>query len=126
MASRQWVRVDVAYFRNPKILRVGTEGALLHLAAILYLGEHRRDTGLLPSEAVALIIRDVGVRRADVVVASLVRHGLWHEEPVGGGYVVHDYGETNGAESEAALDRERKRRERYRSRRRRDEDDDEA
>jgi hypothetical protein len=122
MASRQWVRVDVAYFRNPKVLRVGTDGALLHLAAILYLGEHRLDTGLLPAEAVALLIRDVGVRKADLVVRDLVRHGLWHELG-GGGYIVHDYGETNGEASEAAQDRERKRRERDRSRRRREDDE---
>ena len=123
MASRQWVRIDTAYFRNPKVLRVGTDGALLHLAAILYLGEHRLDTGFLPPEAVALIIRDVGVRRADVVVASLVRHGLWHDVPVGGGYVVHDYDETNGGASEAAADRDRKRRERDRGRRRREDEE---
>lgn len=123
MASRQWVRIDTAYLRNPKVLRSGRDGAVLHLAAILYLGEHRIDTGLLPPEAVELVVRDAGLRRPEQVIDALVKAGLWHTDTLGGGYLVHDYGETNGAQSEAGQDRERKRRERERSRQRRDGDE---
>lgn len=109
MAGTQWVRLDVGYLRNPKVLAVGRDGAVVHLAAILYLGEHRIDSGLLPPEALDLVVHAAGVRRPEPVVAALVKAGLWHPRS-SGGYLVHDYSETNGAASEAAAARERKRR----------------
>lgn len=112
MSGTQWVRLDVQYLRNPKVRRVSEAGVLLHLAAILYLGGHRIDTGLLPPEALPLVAVDARVpaRRVEVVVGELVKAGLWHPETLGGGYLVHDYDETNGAASEAAAARDRKRR----------------
>jgi hypothetical protein len=114
VSSSQWVRIDVGYLRNPKVRRVGRDGRDLHLAAILYLGEHRIDSGLLPPEGLEVVARDAGIRRPDQVVQALVKHGLWHCEPLTGGFVVHDYDTTNGNQSQAAAAKERKRRERER------------
>lgn len=122
MAGTQWVRIDTGYLRNPKVQRVGRDGMVLHLAAILYLGEHRIDSGLLPPEALPFLALEARLRRAEPVVAALCKHGLWHPSDEGG-FIVHDYDETNGEASDAWHDRERRRRERDRSRRRRDEDE---
>lgn len=110
VSGTQWVRIDVGYLRNPKVRRVGRDGALLHLASVLYLGGHRIDTGVLPPEALPFVTGEAFLRRADPTVEALVRHGLWVPTLEGGGFVVHDYDETNGAASEAHAARERKRR----------------
>jgi len=109
MAGTQWVRVDVGYLRTPKVQPVGLNGAPLHLPAILYLGEHRIDSGLLPPEALPFVALDAGVRRTEPVIADLVECGLWHPSTKGG-FVIHDYSETNGSASEASAARDRKRR----------------
>lgn len=109
VSGSQWVRLDCGYLRNPKVRRVGRDGAVLHLAAILYLGEHGIDSGLLPPEALELITRDARLRKPDPVIDVLVRHGLWHPSAEGG-FVVHDYDEANGAASDARKARDRKRR----------------
>jgi len=119
MAGTQWVRIDAGYLRNPKVRRVGRDGALLHLSAILYLGEHRIDSGLLPPEALDVITPPAYLRRPDATIARLVKAGLWHPD-MSGGFLVHDYDELNGEASEAARDRYRRARERARSRRRRE------
>lgn len=116
MASRMWVRIDTAYLRNPKVVRAGRDAAVLHLASILYLGEHRIETGLLPPEALPFIVHDAGLRRPDPAIAALVKAGLWHPDALGGGYLVHDYGETNGEASASAAAKDRKRRWRERER----------
>ena len=118
MAGTHWVRLDVGYFTHPKILRAGTDGALLHLAAICYLGGHQIENGVLPAEAVDTLAKSVRVRHPDQVVTRLVKCGLWHEHDRD--WLIHDYDVTNGAASEAWRDRDRKRRERDRARRRRD------
>jgi len=122
MAGAQWVRIDTAYLWNPKVRRAGRDGALLHLAAILYLGAHRIDSGLLPPEALPVIAPSAYVSRVDPVVARLVKVGLWHPD-LSGGFLVHDYDELNGLSSEAWRDRDRRRRERERAKRRRELED---
>lgn len=109
MSGSQWVRIDCGYLTNPKIRRVSRDAVDLHLAGILYLGGHRIDTGLLPPEALEIVALNARLRRVEPVVAELVKHGLWHPA-TDGGYVVHDYAETNGDASEAAAARDRKRR----------------
>lgn len=115
MAGPMWVRLDVGYFTNPKILRAGTDGALLHMAAICYLGAHELDYGVLPAEAVGTLAESVRVRRPDVVIAVLVKHGLWHEHDRD--WLIHDYDTTNGIRSEGYAARIRQRRRRDKQRR---------
>lgn len=110
MAGPQWVRLDVGYFTNPKILRAGPDGALLHLAAICYLGAHEIDDGVLPAEAVTGLAGSVGVRHPDTVVGRLVKHGLWHEHDRD--WLIHHYDVMNGENSEAAAARHRQRKRR--------------
>lgn len=112
MAGAAWVRLDTGYFSNPKILRAGTDGALLHLAAICYLGAHELDAGVLPAEALELVASSVRVRRPRDVVGRLVETGLWHAHD--GGWLVHHYAVMNGENSEAVAARRRQRRKRER------------
>ncbi len=108
MAGPQWVRLDVGYFSNPKVLRAGRDAALMHLSAVCYLGAHELDTGILPAEAVPVLAALVKVQRPTDVVERLVKHGLWHYSDAGG-FIVHDYDVMNGGRSEAAASRRRQR-----------------
>ena len=112
MAGPTWVRLDTGYFTNPKVLRAGTDAALLHLAAICYLGAHQLNSGVLSVEAVDLLVSTVRLRKRDAVVAQLVAVGLWHEQP--DGWQVHHYDLMNGDSSEAASARRRQREKRER------------
>jgi hypothetical protein len=78
MAGAAWVRLDTGYFSNPKILRAGTDGALLHLAAICYLGAHELDSGVLPAEALELVAAAARVKRPYDLVRRLVDLRLFH------------------------------------------------
>lgn len=118
MAGQSWVRLDTSYFTNPKVLRAGSDGALLHLAAICYLGAHELDAGVLPAEAVELVASSVRVRRPDQVVQRLVDARLWHEHA--DGWLVHHYDVMNGENSEAAAARRRQRLKRARDRKKRE------
>lgn len=107
MAGATWVRLDTGYFSNPKVLRAGTDAALLHLAAICYLGAHELDSGVLPAEALDLIAAEARARRPSEVVARLVACQLWHDHP--DGWLVHHYDVMNGENSEAVAARRRQR-----------------
>jgi hypothetical protein len=115
MAGAQWVRLDVGYLTNPKLRRIGERDVLLHLSSILYLGAHGIDSGLLPPEALDLLALSARLRPSNLSpsIERLVKHGLWHPD-LSGGFLVHDYRQLNGDESEAAQSRQRMRR--YRSR----------
>lgn len=118
MAGTSWVRLDTGYFTNPKILRAGTDGALLHLAAICYLGAHELDHGILPAEAVDLVAASARIKNPCKVVARLIDARLWHVAD--GGFLVHHYDVMNGENSEAFAARARQRRQRARNRARRE------
>lgn len=117
MSGTQWVRVDVGYLTNPKVRRVGRDGALLHLSSILYAGGQGLDDGLLPPEALPILAPQAYIRVVDPVIERLVKCGLWHPD-LSGGFLVHDFAGMNGADSEAAASRARQRRKRVRDRQR--------
>jgi hypothetical protein len=107
--------LDVGYFLNRKILRAGRDAALLHLAAICYLGSEESAHGVLPSQAVHALVQLTKTRRSAHVIEQLVKCELWH--PTGGGdFIVHDWDVTNGGKSEAAYARDRQRKRRAKQR----------
>jgi hypothetical protein len=118
MAGPTWVRLDTGYFSNPKILRAGTDAALLHLAAICYLGAHELDAGILPGEALDLVASMVRVKRPHDVVRRLCDNKLWHCHD--GGWLIHHYDIMNGENSEGAAARRRQRAKRMRDAKQRD------
>lgn len=115
MAGTRWIRLDVAYFRNPKALEAGRDGRALHLASICWSGAELTD-GRIPPSALPTVLHDAGVgrRAVDLVVDS----GLWI--PNGSGYVIHDYADMNPTRADVEADRQewRERQRRYRMSRR--------
>lgn len=125
MAGARWVRLDVDYFGNPKILAAGRDGRDIHLASICWVARYHTD-GDIPTTALPMIFRDAGVRLtvADRATDRAVAAGLW--VPNGDGFHLHDFVEMNGTRDEhdqkhaAYLERQR----RYnRKRQRRDDDE---
>jgi len=115
MAGASWVRIDTNYLANSKMRRAGRDGTLLHLASVLYCGDHAIDDGIVPAEVLPLLGWQSYVRNVEQVGQSLIKAGLW--VPLDEGVLVHDYDQVNGVESSAWRDRERKRRDRERKRR---------
>lgn len=84
---REYIRLDVGYFDNPKVAEVLDDrpyAVLAHVASMAYARQHRTD-GVVP---VKLIMRKVGASDDDV--KALVALELWVD--IGGGRIeVHDY-----------------------------------
>lgn len=77
-----WARLDVSFFRNPKVIRLTENAQLLYLKALLYSVEHLTD-GL-----VSLPILDaLGAKRA--ATTALVKAGLWDRRR--DGIAIHDF-----------------------------------
>jgi hypothetical protein len=107
MAGPRWIKLDVDYFGNPKVLAAGRDGMLLHLASMAHCGRFLTD-GWLTGDAVAEMARSLRLpigRTVDRVVAA----GLWL--PVDDGWQLHDFTAMNGtrAQVEARIEATRKR-----------------
>jgi hypothetical protein len=104
MAGTRWVRLDVDYFQNPKILAAGRNGRDLHLASICWCGQQETD-GHVPATSIPTIAHMAGLnaRAASAAVAKVVAAGLWQQTEHD--YYVKDYLEMN--RSRAAIERER-------------------
>lgn len=85
-AGFRWCRLDVGYFRNPKVLDAGRDGRDLHLVSICFASEHLTD-GHIPESALRQLITDARVRRS--AIDRAVDAGLW--VPENGGFRVHDF-----------------------------------
>jgi hypothetical protein len=105
MAGARWVRLDVDYHDNPKVLAAGREGRDLHLASICWVGRYLTD-GVIPESAVPIIARSVGVKVS--VAGRLVDAGLWVPNGYPGGFELHDYIEM-GNPTRESVERERAR-----------------
>jgi hypothetical protein len=68
------VRIDCDYLSNPKVLAAGRDGRDLHLASILYVGQHELD-GVIPAQAVPELVRALGFKPR--VIEAVLDAGLW-------------------------------------------------
>jgi hypothetical protein len=84
---REFIRLDVGYFDNPKVAEVLDESPLavvLHVASMAHARQHRTD-GIVSKKQ---LLRKVGAIESDAKL--LIDMGLWHD--LGEGKVeVHDY-----------------------------------
>lgn len=84
---REYIRLDVGYFDNPKVAEVLDESPLavaLHIASMAHARQHRTD-GVVSRKQ---LLRKVGAAETDAKL--LLDLGLWHD--LGDGKVeVHDY-----------------------------------
>jgi hypothetical protein len=119
MAGPRWVRLDVDYFRNPKVLVAGRDARDLHLASICWAGQMLTD-GHIPAAAVEALARDAGIvaRARPSAVDHAIDAGLWVVN--GAGFVLHDFVEMNGSRSEVEAVREQWRERQRRARAKRD------
>jgi hypothetical protein len=107
MAGTRWVKIDTSYLRNPKIVAVSTQAALLHLASILWTADQLTDGNIprhvLPDLAhMARVARSSAPRRAD----ELVKAGLW--ESNSNGWHLHDFEAMNRQALRANVERQRR------------------
>jgi hypothetical protein len=111
MAGSRWVRLDVDYFHNPKVLAARRDGRDLHLASICWVGSPLTD-GRIPAQVIPAILHDAGVKQRAVDLA--VDAGLW--VPNGNGFHLHDFTEMNGTRADVEREREGWRRRQQRRR----------
>jgi hypothetical protein len=105
MAGTRWVRLDVDYFHNPKVLAAGRDGRDLHLASICWAQRYLTD-GHIPAEAIEVIAHDAGLngRSTAVAVERTASSGLWL--PDGGSFFLKDFVAMNGARVDVERERE--------------------
>lgn len=83
-----WVKLDAAFFADPKIAAVGRDGAWLFVAGLCYAQDQLTD-GFIPSGRVAVLAAESHAKPAGA--KRLVAEGLWLE--VDGGYQIARWGE---------------------------------
>ncbi len=101
MAGPRWVRLDVDYFRNPKIVGLSPPATLLHLASICWSGSQLTD-GQIHAAAMRSLMANAKARPRHL--DELLAHRLLYE--IDGDYVIHDY--TAMQESRAEVERKRR------------------
>jgi hypothetical protein len=96
-----WIRLDVAVLRDPKVMGTGWEGALLYIWGLTYAGEHETD-GVIPTAAMEAVPR--WLKRPATVATKLVSAGLW--ESAKDGWRIHNF--TKRQPTRAELEARRK------------------
>ena len=86
MAGPRWVRLDVDYFRNPKVRQLPARSVLVHLAGICYSADQLTD-GIITDEVLPVVLTDARARHRDV--APLLDARLWYR--VDDTHVIHDF-----------------------------------
>ena len=84
----EWVRLDTAWPRNPKVLELAHRkqwrALVTYIAGLAYSGEHGLD-GFIPPHALAFLHGSAGD------AATLVAVGLWRTMPDCDGWEVNDW-----------------------------------
>lgn len=98
-----WVRLDVGFASNPKLLalvqeRDGYRAGYVYLCALAYSGQHGTD-GFITSEALPFI----HARKSEA--DRLVAHGLWIAQP--GGWLINGWAEKQVSDEEAQTRRKK-------------------
>lgn len=77
---RPWVRLDIGYFRNMKVVRVSNDAKVLHLTLIALSAEQKTD-GVLPVQ----VCKQMGLKPFKELVDNnlLIKHGS--------DYAINDY-----------------------------------
>jgi hypothetical protein len=116
MAGPRWVKLDVDYFNNPKVVGLSKDATLLHIASMAYCGAHLTD-GQIPAGAMPILFVQAGASRRHL--AELVTARLLYE--VDGDYLLHDFTAMNGTRAEALerMEAERQRKAKWRAAKRR-------
>jgi len=106
MAGSRWVRFDVGYFSNPKVMAVDREAMLLHLASIAWCGDQLTD-GRIQTSALPMLVALGRVKgKPQRAVDQLLDVGLY--VPNGsGGWHLHDFESFNRQATREVVEAER-------------------
>src|SRR5215475_9023817 len=84
-----WVKLDDAFHRNHKQLRMSNAAFRLYVCALSYCAEELEPTGYMSIEQADSLRR--AVRQSAKTIEELVELNAW--EAINGGYLIHDYEE---------------------------------
>ena len=102
----EWVRLDTAFPRNPKILELEYMNAwraiTVYVCGLAYSGEQGLD-GFIPDRA----MRTVYATKKEI--EQLLEVGLWHRDDRGGGYDINDWHDYQPSAEQAERRREKAR-----------------
>lgn len=103
-ATNEWTPLSTRFFRHPKVVEAGRDGALLFLASLAYCQEHLTD-GHVPAGVLRVLCAESWStpKAAEALVAS----GLWLE--VDGGWLVDGWLDWNRSRAEVEANREAER-----------------
>ena len=104
-----WARIDVDYFRNPKVAALDDDEVVAHLKLILWAKEQGTN-GHVPRSIPDEVLSKLRSRRTRTrVLTSLESASLLHAEP--DGWTLNGFDERNGDEAsrQAAREYERSR-----------------
>ena len=93
--SKEYVKVDVDYYHNSKIVAAGARAELLYLRALCF-ANHTRSDGYIGSGQITAFVH--GIRNWRGLVVDLVAAGLW--EPAAGGWRIVDFLQRNRSRAE--------------------------
>lgn len=114
-----WAKFDDQFTDHPKVVAAGPMAELLAMRAVIHCARYETDGHVQAAQLPRLAVGITSVKKR---VAKLVEVGLWHEDPDGDGWWVHDYLDYNPSaeeqEQKRADARERMRRVREKKRRR--------
>ncbi len=104
-----WIKLDVGFFEDSKVLAVSPGARLLFIASLLH-AKHQMSDGLIPASTLGLLHYRTG--STDLAIEELVRAGLWEHDV--DGYRIPSFLKWNLPKSEldqrAAKRAERQRR----------------
>lgn len=95
-----WVKLDDAFFTNPKVTAVHPLGRLLYMAGLCYSAAGMTD-GRITKGALPLLLVQSGAKKSSV--ADLVEAGLWIERD--NGWEVHDFLRFNPSKEQVLAER---------------------
>ena len=95
-----WVRIDDGFAEHPKVLRVGSDAAWLHIAALCHCNRVQTD-GVIHAE---MLPRLSDKRSPLRLVEKLVAVGMWDVHP--DGWAIHDYLDYQPSKEELAARRQ--------------------
>jgi hypothetical protein len=87
-----WVKLDDAFFRNPKVLAAGRDARDLYLAGLCFAGAQLTD-GLIRTSAIRMLAAEADIDNGQAAALRLIDVGLWISTD--DGYQIKDYLDYN-------------------------------
>lgn len=102
-----WQRLDDAFYRNPKQLRLSDGAFRLYVCSLSYCADAKEPTGYMTAEQALGLARSL--KKNSKTIQELLENFFW--ETTSGGYLIHDFEEyvEKGSRDRVRAWRDRKR-----------------